>query len=278
MLRKVIPGFILLASVAAFNGSASAEGSPTLQQIYQTAQAGKLDEAQGMMDKVLREHPNSGKAHFVEAELLAKQGRLSNAEAELHTAERLEPGLPFAKPQAVQELKARIGATHRSQSTMNSVHTETAAAFPWGLLLLGIGSIVLITMLVRAMTARNARNNVPMAGTYQAAGMPGPAGQPYMGGGAAPMAPAGGGIGSNIVSGLATGVAVGAGMVAGEALVHHFMDGNSSGTSPAVAASDSWDSSSDNMGGANFGIADNSSWDDNSNVADNMGVGGDDWS
>ncbi|BBP04262.1 hypothetical protein TPL01_20460 [Sulfuriferula plumbiphila] len=274
MLRKAIPAFVLLACVAAFGGSACAADAPTLHQVYQAAQAGKLDEAQGMMEKVIQEHPNSGKAHFVEAEILARQGRLGKAEAELNTAERLEPGLPFAKPQAVQELKARIAASHRSQSTMNGGPAETAAGFPWGLLLLGIGSIVLITLLVRAMTARN---NVPMAGTNPA-GTPGPTGQPYMGGGVTPMAPAGGGIGSSIVSGLATGAAVGAGMVAGEALVHHFMDGNKSGTNSAVTASDSPDSSSDNMGGADFGIADNSSWDDNSNVADNMDGGGDDWS
>ena len=274
MLRKAIPAFVLSVSVAVFGSAVFAADAPTLHQVYQATQAGKLDEAQGMMEKVIQEHPNSGKAHFVEAEILAKQGRLGNAEAELNTAERLEPGLPFAKPQSVQELKARIAATHRSQSTMNGVQAETAGRFPWGLLLLGIGSIVLITLLVRAMTARN---NVPMAGTYPA-GTPGPAGQPYMGGGVTPMAPAGGGLGSSIVSGLATGAAVGAGMVAGEALVHHFMDGNNSGTNAAVPASDSWNSSSDNMGGADFGIADNSSWDDNSSVADSSDVGGGDWS
>ena len=276
MLRKAIPAFVLLASVAVFGSTAFAADAPTLHQVYQATQAGKLDEAQGMMKKVIQEHPNSGKAHFVEAEILAKQGRLGNAETELNTAEQLEPGLPFAKPQAVQELKARIAAARRSQPSMNGVHAETAGGFPWGLLLLGIGSIVLITLLVRAMTARN-NNNVPMAGTYPA-GTPGPAGQPYMGGGVTPMAPAGGGLGSSIVSGLATGAAVGAGMVAGEALVHHFMDGNNSGANAAVPASDSWNSSSDNMGGADFGIADNSSWDDNSSAADSSDVGGGDWS
>lgn len=274
MSRNAISAFVMLASAAVFGSAAFAADVPTLHQVYQATQAGKLDEAQGMMKEVIQAHPNSGKAHFVEAEILAKQGRSGNAEVELNTAERLEPGLPFARPQAVQELKARIATLHRSQSTMNGVPAAAAAGFPWGLLLLGIGSIVLITLLVRAMTARN---RVPMAGTYPAA-TSGPAGQPYMGGGVTPMAPAGGGLGSSIVSGLATGAAVGAGMVAGEALVHHFMDGGKSGADATVPASDSRDSSSDNMGGADFGIADNSSWDDNSSVADSGDVGGDDWS
>ena len=51
-----------------------------------------------MMDQVLRHPPNSATAHFVMAELLAKEGRVSNARSELATAERLAPGLPFALP------------------------------------------------------------------------------------------------------------------------------------------------------------------------------------
>lgn len=262
------------------NGLAFADVSPSLHQVYQAAQAGKLDEAQGMMDKVLKEHPNSGKAHFVEAELLAKQGRLGNAEVELNTAERLDPGLSFAKPQSVQELKSRIAVSHQSPSTMNNVHPDTGGGFPWGMLLLGIGSIVVITIVVRAMTARNTASPY---GNYPAM-MPGASGQPYVAGqayaagGVAPMAPAGGGIGSSIVSGLATGVAVGAGVVAGEALAHHFMDGNRNAAPAPVA--DGWgSSSSNNMGGADFGVADNSSWNDNASVADSGDVGGgDDWS
>ncbi|HAN54802.1 MAG TPA: hypothetical protein DCQ77_00750 [Betaproteobacteria bacterium] len=129
-----------------------------------------------MMKQVIQAHPNSGKARFVEAEILAKQGRSGNVAAELNAAERLEPGLPFARPQAVEELKARIVTFHRSQSTMNGVHAETAGGFPWGLRLLGIGSIVLISLLVGAMTARN-NNNVPMAGNFPV-GAPGPTVQP----------------------------------------------------------------------------------------------------
>ncbi|WP_041673479.1 tetratricopeptide repeat protein [Sulfuricella denitrificans] len=281
MLRKIINRFLLLIAMTILNGIAFADGGPTLHQVYQASQAGKLDEAQGMMEKVLNEHPNSGKAHFVEAEILAKQGRLASAEMELNTAERLDPGLSFAKPQSVKELKSRIAAAHQSQSTMNSVLAKTASDFPWGLLLLGIGSIAVITMVMRAITSRNA---VTSAGSYQigpsgGAGQSPAAGQAYAGGGVAPTAAAGGGIGSSIVSGLATGVAVGAGVVAGEALAHHFMDGNRSGTNAVSPIADSWDSSSNNMGGADFGIADNSSWDDNSSLADSGGVGGgDDWS
>lgn len=55
-----------------------------------------MGEAQRMMREVLQNHPNSGKAHYVEAELLAKEGSLAQAANELATAEKLSPGLPFA--------------------------------------------------------------------------------------------------------------------------------------------------------------------------------------
>ena len=73
-------------------GGALAATDPTMHQVYQAAEAGRFSEAQGMMDQVLRDHPNSAKAHFVEAELLAKQGRLADAAAELGSAQRLAPG------------------------------------------------------------------------------------------------------------------------------------------------------------------------------------------
>jgi hypothetical protein len=103
--------------------------------------------------------------------------------------------------------------------------------------------------------------------------------QPY-GGGMAPMGQMGGGIGGGIMGGLATGAALGVGMVAGEALAHRFMGGGSNTTENAAGnaapVADSWGNNSNNMGGSDFGIADNSSWSDSSNVADS-GSGGGDW-
>lgn len=268
MLRKA---GIILATVALLGGTAFADDTPSMHQVYQAAQSGRLDDAQKMMDKVLAAHPESAKAHFVEAEILAKEGRTDGATAELETAQRLAPGLPFAKPEAVRELRSILG---RHQQVGN----RSRAGFPWGMLFLGIGAIFVIYFVFRSMVSRNARY-IPAAQSYPGGpygpggGMGGGYGPGYgpMGGGGM-----GGGMGSGILSGLATGAAVGAGMVAGEELAHHFMDGNqSSGNTPV---SDSWNSTPDNMGGQDFGIADNSSWSDNSSFADNSDFGGGDWS
>ena len=104
---------VLLTAAALAAGSALAQ-EPTLNDVYRAAQSGNMAQAQRMMDDVLRAHPNSAKAHYVEAELMARQGQLSAAATELNTAERLEPGLPFAKPEAVREHKKRRKAARSS--------------------------------------------------------------------------------------------------------------------------------------------------------------------
>ena len=75
-LRSMSAVAVLAASAWCAAPAAWAQDA-TVKQVYQAAEAGKFIEAQAMMDKVLRDHPNSGKAHFIEAELLAKQGKFT---------------------------------------------------------------------------------------------------------------------------------------------------------------------------------------------------------
>ncbi len=269
MLRHILSSCLLLIGVA-FAGQSLAAEDPTMHQIYQAAEAGRLDAAQAMMSQVLRDHPNSGKAHYVEAELLAKQGRMASARSELATAERLAPGLPFAKPQAVRELEQRIAGTPASaffSGAQGPSFGGTARGIPLGLLLIGIALITALVYFIRAMSRRNASALAPAGGPAYA---PAPVGTA---GAAAPMGTSG--IGSGILGGLATGAALGAGMVAGESLMHRLTGGGGAPLqSPAsLTPSADWDNGApDGMGGTDFGVSDASSWDDGS-----VG-GGDDWS
>jgi uncharacterized protein len=264
MLRNAMYGFVMVVSTL-MAGAVFAAESPTLHQIYEATQAGRLNEAQGMIQQVLKEHPNSAKAHYVDAEILAKSGRMAEAREELSTAERLEPGLPFVKPQAVQELKAILSGEAHAGSLPAPA---SQASFPWGWLFLGIAAIVVITFIMRALARPSVSPGAYPAnypGNYQP-------GMPPAGGGYAPAYPSAPGMGSGIMSGLATGAALGAGMVAGEALAHHFIDGNrGDGYQPQPLAS-----AGNDLGGNDFGVADNSSWDDSSSIADISG--GSDWS
>jgi len=243
----------------------------SLHDVYQTAETGNIAKAQAMMEQVLRDHPGSAKAHYVEAQLLAKQGKLAAASAELSTAERLKPGLPDENPQAVQSLKAEIAG--HAGNVNHAYPQEIQSGFGVGSMLLILALVVFIFFVGRAMGRRNNPVVYP-AGNYN--GGNAPYGQAPYGGapyGGAPYggAPMGGGMGSGIMGGLATGAALGAGMVAGEAMMHHFTDGDGNSHSNGIVsdanAGDSWTDAND-MGGNDFGVTDSGSWDDG---------GGGDW-
>jgi uncharacterized protein len=257
---------------------AVADADPTVHQIYEAASSGHLDQAQQMMDQVLRDHPNSAKAHFVQAELYAREGKAALARSELSQAEQLKPGLPDERPQAVQALKSELGLGGRRMQGERPFMPRSAPAaahFPWGTLV-----ILALVVGVFWMIFRRRRTYMQQ---YSASGMPGGAPATYGPGGyMGPGGPVGGGIGSNIAGGLAGGLAAGAGIVAGEELAHHFLDGGQhQGTVlPPPAEDNGWNASNSNsdMGGADFGVNDPGSWDDGSSGGDFGGGGGDDWS
>jgi len=262
----------LFLSLALLTGARAQD--PSLPQVYQAVHEGRLHDAQAMMTKVLRDHPDSAKAHYVEAEVLVRLDRAAEARSELARAENLAPGLPFAKPDAVSDLRGLIA--ERSRTSSMGAERPTVASdshadsgFPWGIVLIIAGAGIVLFLFLRA------RSSTVVAAPGMAMG-PGGAGYgapgyPYGGG------PMGGGIGSGIVGGLATGVAVGAGVVAGEALAHEFIGnhdrdrlGNNDG---------SW-TSTDDAGGRNFGVSGSDSWDSGGSGGDisgGDGGGGGDW-
>lgn len=252
-----------------------AEGAdPSVHQIYEATAAGHFDQAQQMMDQVLRDHPKSGKAHFVQAELYAKEGKTALARSELVKAEEFDPGLAQENAHSVQELKAQLGMTPRSTSVERfGVPAATAPHFPWG-------TAVILALVVGVLWMMFRRRRVYPQYPAGVPGTPGSGYGPGYGPGPGYGGPGygGGGMGSGIAGGLASGLAVGAGVVAGEELAHHFMDGGhrDGGVIPPAAAADGDDwqqSSNGDMGGADFGVNDPGSW-----GGDSGGGGGDDWS
>jgi hypothetical protein len=276
-MRRVLLAATLAATTLtfgiAFTAPAFADAAdPSMHQIYEAAESGHLDQAQQMITQVLADHPRSAKAHYVQAELYAKEGKTALARSEFGVAEQLEPGLPFANPRAVQELKAQLGFGSRT-SAMSGVPgmvvAPAAAHFPWGTVLIVVAAIGILWMVFRRRTPYAPSQGGPVSG-----GAPGP----YSGGpgGYGPPPMGGGGIGSNIAGGLASGLAVGAGVVAGEELAHHFLDGgrHEGGVIPPAEAGESGTGGNPDMGGSDFGVNDPGSWDDGGG----SGGGGDDWS
>lgn len=166
-------GKVLALSACLSFGLAMAQSEPTLTQIYDAAKIGNVDKAQVMVQQVLIAHPNSARAHFVQAELFARQGQMSRGRESLQAAEKLAPGLPFAKAEAVQALRTQLasrpapvaqeparnnpGASTNNGNNNSSVNRTVApvqapasSGFPLGLgLALGGAAIALVIFLTR---------------------------------------------------------------------------------------------------------------------------------
>jgi uncharacterized protein len=138
-LRAVYLGLAASMGVAI---PALASNDPTLQLINAHVRAGHLDQAQQMINQVLIDYPHNARAHYVAAELALRSGRLVIARGELNKAERLDPGLPFASPGAVEALKAELGLIRSNDEAL--ALASLAPSFPAvpGVLLAGLGMLV----------------------------------------------------------------------------------------------------------------------------------------
>ena len=264
-------------------GHAIAQTEPTMDQVYAAAKSGQLDKAQTMIQQVLIGHPSSAKAHYVQAEIAARQGQLPRAREALATAEKLAPGLPFAKAESVQALRAQLASSTAAATTPApaAAPAPAAHALPWGLILLlgGAGIALLIYLVNRASrpTPSVFGNGIPAAnnglGGPQSFGNQAPVpygpqggapyGQPYGPQYGPQYAPnQGPSLGGRIMGGVATGLAVGAGVMAAEAIGRNLMGGeHGADASPASATHYTPPDVNADMGGQDFGIQDSSSWD-----------------
>ena len=254
---------LALATAMAGPVLAAAPGEPSIPQIYQAAEAGRLKDADEMIAKVLQDHPASAKAHFVHAELLLKEGKIAAARSALARAEELAPGLPFVKPETVSSLRrsfeaatvsggpragSNSGSTTGSGSTSvarpmaSEVREPARAAGGFGMLpiaLIGIAGIGLVVFLIRRARPANAPMPMGQAATGVGGGYGAPSYPGGYGGGVpqpapgmqgmqmAPGAPAAGGVMGGLGGALMTGAAVGLGAAAVGAAVRHFSQSDS---------------------------------------------------
>src|SRR5580692_12993001 len=75
-------GAFFVSFSPSFADPAPAAADPTMNQIYEAASSGHLDQAQQMITQVLADHPSSANAHWVQAELYARAGKIPLARAE----------------------------------------------------------------------------------------------------------------------------------------------------------------------------------------------------
>lgn len=233
---SVLISVVLLISNMAFSES-------SLPEVYQAIEVGQLAKADAMIKEVLKNHPNSGKAHYIASELYLKEGKLDAARNAFNRAESLAPGLPFAQPDSVQRLRVQL----HIYPAPTQINTSSSPIFTSSIFWVVIA--ILIAGLIFFVRRRSKSTQF-----YSEPSANGPHPPGY------PSAPASG-IGSGLMGGLATGAALGAGMVAGEALASHLIGGgqrtNLDGNNEFSQAGDQAP-----LDAENFGINDASSWDD----------------
>jgi tetratricopeptide repeat protein len=270
----------LIASVALASLSALAWALPTLQQVETEVGQGHYAQAESMMREVVAAKPDSARAHYVYAEILAHDGKLAIATDEARKARDIDPDVKFTDPEKFRAFEASLlraqAPAARSRLTPSQgaapiaparVAPAAATGLPswvWLVGLLAIG-LVLWRMFSRsraagsgAIAAPGSGVGMPMQPGANVPGYgPGAVGSPY-GPGYAPQRPGMMGVG------LAAAGGVAAGMLADE-LLHRRQGGTVDNGGVG------------NTGGGFFDAPGGSAANDLENRPIDFGTGGNDW-
>ncbi|HET9646360.1 MAG TPA: tetratricopeptide repeat protein [Burkholderiaceae bacterium] len=246
-MKRIILGLLLLWSALAF-------ALPSVEQVQAELKAGRYVQAEQMMKEVVAARPNSAKAHYVYAEILAHNGRFEQAAQQAQEAKRIDPKVGFADPakfsafeQLLQREQAQARQSAQQPRTGGSLSTPVvpspitpATTLPsrasgggipgW----LWVAGIALIAFLVWRMVSsrRNAQTFPGSAASYpMGSGMPmggqmNPGGMPMQQPGAA---------GSGM---LGTGIAAAGGFAAGMLAEKMLHGGHHDAPNPPGASAD----------------------------------------
>lgn len=130
-MNKISRPFVVMAFAVALAAPALA-AQPTLADVQASIKAGHLEQADREMAQVLAAQPDSAEARFVDARLLAGEGKWPLAQAELARAEQLDPAMGFVSPQDLQTFKSMV------QEHVESGPVRSSSA---GLIALAVGFI-----------------------------------------------------------------------------------------------------------------------------------------
>jgi len=229
-MRKLIAG-IALASL-----SVLAWALPTLQQVEAQVGRGDYAQAESMMREVVAAKPDSARAHYVYAEILAHERKFAQAVEEARAARTIDPDVKFTDPEKFRTFEAALlraqNPAARTSPAPSSFESRTqaqtapprvapataSAGVPGWIWLAGLGAIgfVLWRMLSRSRSASMAGGASTPAMGYGAQvppgmpggpGVPGAPGTPYGPGYPAQRAGSGMlGVGLGAAGGLAAGM------------------------------------------------------------------------
>jgi Tetratricopeptide repeat len=114
--------FILSVALAA--ASAFAWALPSLTEVEAQVQQGHYAQAETMMREVVAAKPDSARAHYIYAEILARDGKFAAATDEARLARQLDPDVKFTNPEKFSAFEALL---QRQQGDATRGRTGPAA-------------------------------------------------------------------------------------------------------------------------------------------------------
>ena len=277
-----------MLSVALATMTALAWALPSLQEVEAQVAQGHYAQAESMMKEVVAAKPNSARAHYVYAEILAHDGNLSRAADEARLARQIDPDIRFTTAEKFRAFEASL---QRAQSpaprpsarvapaAMAPTPAPMSAGLPSWIWLAGLALVGFFLWRGFSRSRAGAAGAVAAPGAFAGGPVgPNPMAQPGAtpyGAGYPAQRPGGGLMGV----GLAAAGGVAAGMLADEMLHRHrdgnnvvdnggvqpgFFDSPSSGGSDLAerpidfgTGGSDWDAGSSDVGGG----SDGGSWD-----------------
>src|SRR3979411_2376301 len=121
----------LIAAVALATLSVLAWALPTLQEVEAQVRQGNYPQAESMMREVVAAKPDSARAHYVYAEILAHEHKLAQAVEEAKTARTIDPDVKFTDPEKFRTFEASLlraqNPTARTAAVPSPIETRAPA-------------------------------------------------------------------------------------------------------------------------------------------------------
>lgn len=126
--------FSMAAAITASLAAPAWAAPATFQDIQSTIDAGHLTQADHQIAQVLAAHPDSAQAHYVDARLLAAEGKWPLAQTELERAKQLDPGMEFVPADILAAFTRQVE---------NKVQAGPVQSSSGGLIFLAIGFLLI---------------------------------------------------------------------------------------------------------------------------------------
>ena len=161
MKRKLL----LAATVAAALWSASAFALPSTGDVEAAVKAGNYSQAETMMQEVVAAKPQSAKAHYTYAEILAHDAKFGDAAAQARQAREIDPSITFTDPAKFHQFEqllqreqgggqaAPSGGVVQQPANVRSYQQPASTGVPgW----VWVGGLALLAFVIFRMVSRRA--------------------------------------------------------------------------------------------------------------------------